>query len=281
MNPSASANAVFTVTLASNMQIGSLFPLTITTTAGGYSANHTFNLTAGDVLETFESGTLTQYPWVTAGNMPWAVSNSGSFQGTYCARSGIIGNNQSSELKITINVLVNDTISFYSMVSSELDYDYLRFFIDGTEMETWSGVVNWGYHAYPITAGTRVLRWVYDKDVYLASNLDLARVDNINFPPFDFPTAIVLQVTTGSDLNVYPNPSSGVSTISFSLGKTEMVSLRVYNSIGQEVSTLMNSKELTPGGHLITVNSSELGKGFYFIRLDAGSRSQTTKFVVE
>jgi hypothetical protein len=281
MNPSASANAVFSVTLASNMQIGSLFPLTITTTAGGYSANHTFNLTAGDILETFETGNLAQYPWVSTGSMPWTVTSSGSFQGTYCARSGIIGNNEASELKITINVMANDTISFYSMVSSEQDYDYLHFYIDATEMASWSGVVNWGYHAYPITAGTHVLRWLYDKDVYLASNLDLARVDNINFPPFDFPAGISPVVSSAGGLNVYPNPASGMSTISFTLEKTESVSLTIYNSIGQEVSTLLNNAEVEQGIHHVTISSGELGKGIYFIRLNAGSYSETTKFVVE
>jgi hypothetical protein len=279
MNPNASSNAVFTVSLAPNMQIGSLFPLTITTTAGGYSVNNTFNLTAGDVLETFESGTLTQYPWVSAGNMPWTISNSGSYQGTYSARSGVIGNSQSSELKITINVLANDSISFYSMVSSEQDYDFLHFYIDATEMTSWSGAGSWGYHAYPITAGNHMLRWVYDKDVYLASNLDLARLDNINFPPFDFPAGISTTNSIGNGLHVYPNPSSGKSTISFSLEKTEMGSLKIYNSIGQEVSVLAANTELTAGEHHFSI--SKLPKGLYYIRLETVKSNMTTKFVVE
>lgn len=281
LNVSASANAVFTVSLAPSMQIGSLFPLTITTTAGGYSATNTFTLTAGDVLETFESAMFTQNPWAMAGNLPWTISNSGSFQGVYHALSGAISDNQTSELKITINVLANDSISFYSNVSSEQDYDYLRFFIDAVELESWSGTVAWGYHSYPITVGNHTLRWVYQKDESVASGLDRGRVDNINFPPMDFPTAITPVNIAQHGINIYPNPSSSITTIVFDLGTQSNVSLKVYNSLGQEVSALISDSKLNEGTHSVTLDSRTLGKGIYFIRLIAGENVITNKFVVE
>ncbi len=70
------------------------------------------------------------------------------------------------------------------MVSSEPNYDYLRFYIDSDMQDEWSGSVSWTAASYPVTAGTHTFKWEYSKDISVSTGSDLAGVDYIIFPPF-------------------------------------------------------------------------------------------------
>ncbi|OYD16262.1 hypothetical protein CH333_03815, partial [candidate division WOR-3 bacterium JGI_Cruoil_03_44_89] len=78
---------------------------------------------------------------------------------------------------------------------------------------------------------------------------------------------------------VSPNPLSRPTTISFSIPRTEYVSMKVYDVTGSLVSTLVN-KRLTAGTHSLTVDTKKLASGVYFLRMDAEGFSGTRKFVV-
>lgn len=68
----------------------------------------------------------------------------------------------------------------------------------------------------------------------------------------------------------FPNPFNPSTTISFGLSKTANVSLRVFNIIGQEVASLLNSQQLEAGSYNVNFNASGLSSGTYIyqIRLD-------------
>jgi hypothetical protein len=281
INPSASANAVFSVTMAPSMQIGSVFPLTITTTAGGYSATYTFMITAGDQIEDFETGNFTAYPWVMAGNLPWTITTTAPFQGVYNARSGAITDNQTSEMKVTMNVLAVDSVSFYYNVSSEQDYDFFKFYIDNTLMGQWSGTVAWTYASYPVTVGIHSLRWIYSKDIYVSAGTDRARIDNINFPPMNLITDVSSTIPLlSSELNVYPNPASDVLNITYNLDKGGFTSLQVFSAIGQEVKALAKNENQSAGNHQAAINTSGLNAGLYFVKLTTENGNKVQKFIV-
>ncbi len=67
----------------------------------------------------------------------------------------------------------------------------------------------------------------------------------------------------------YPNPFNPSTTIEFSLPKRASVNLTIYNTLGQEVKTLIN-RELNEGIHRINWNA-EVPSGTYFYRLNAGN----------
>ncbi len=141
----------------------------------------------GPIDEGFESGDFSAYPWTHGGALPWVVQSAESFSGTYAAKSGAITHNESSTLTLPLEVTANGTISFMKRISSESGYDYLRFYIDGNQVASWSGDGVWEEHSYTVNAGSRTFSWVYSKDGSVNNFSDCAWIDNITFPPHTVP----------------------------------------------------------------------------------------------
>ena len=77
----------------------------------------------------------------------------------------------------------------------------------------------------------------------------------------------------------YPNPFNPATTISFNLLKNEHVSLRVYNLLGEEVSTLVNTS-LRAGSHNVVWNAGNLPSGVYFYKLTTTTFTAIKKMVL-
>ncbi len=78
----------------------------------------------------------------------------------------------------------------------------------------------------------------------------------------------------------YPNPFNPSTTITYSLPKAANVSLRVYNTLGQLVATLVDERKES-GYYQAAWNASNVPSGIYFYQLQAGdaSSSSTQGFV--
>src|SRR5690606_31276659 len=107
----------------------------------------------------------------------------------YAAKSGTITASGSTTLETTRNLTAPGDLSFWYKVSSESSYDYLKFYIDGTVQNQWSGTVDWTQATYTLAAGTRVLKWEYMKDGSVDSGSDCAWVDDIIFPASTSPSS--------------------------------------------------------------------------------------------
>ncbi len=77
----------------------------------------------------------------------------------------------------------------------------------------------------------------------------------------------------------YPNPFNPTTTIRFGIPKESNVKLKVYNSIGQEITTLVN-EALKPGFHLVNFNASNIASGVYFYRIEADNFIEVKKLVL-
>ena len=77
----------------------------------------------------------------------------------------------------------------------------------------------------------------------------------------------------------YPNPFNPTTQITFNIPKAGNVTLTVYNTLGQQVATLVNGS-LGVGSHTVTFNANNLASGVYFYRLNAGSYSATLKMML-
>ena len=74
----------------------------------------------------------------------------------------------------------------------------------------------------------------------------------------------------------YPNPFNPSTTISYHVAEEGHVILKVFDSLGQEVSTLVNNDQ-SPGIYEINWNASALASGTYFYRLEIGNKVVTKK----
>jgi hypothetical protein len=77
----------------------------------------------------------------------------------------------------------------------------------------------------------------------------------------------------------YPNPFNPITTIKYSIPSIQIVTLKVYDILGSEVAMLVNEEKL-PGYYEVKFVGNNLSSGVYFYRLQAGSFSQTKKFVL-
>lgn len=79
----------------------------------------------------------------------------------------------------------------------------------------------------------------------------------------------------------YPNPFNPGTTISYKLPEASDVTLKIFNTLGEEVATLINNEYKSTGEHssLFFVNSS-LPSGVYFYQMKAGSFVETKKMLL-
>lgn len=189
VNAQNQCTSTFTVTIGSTVPSGTMIPYfhhIYSTSNTALSRVDTVWLTVGNTtaVEDWETGDMNQYAWTSTGTYPWEVINSGAYAGTYCARSTNYNVNSSvSDLELTIDAPIAGNVTFYSKVSSESNYDFFKFYLDGEEKESRSGTSGtWQQSTYAVTAGTHTLRFTYEKDYSQKSGSDRAWVDNITFP---------------------------------------------------------------------------------------------------
>ena len=84
-------------------------------------------------------------------------------------------------------------------------------------------------------------------------------------------------------LQNFPNPFNPATKITFSIPKASYVILTIYNLLGQQVQTLVNSN-LNSGTYTVNFNTSSanggLSSGIYFYRMQAGSFVDTKKLIL-
>ena len=96
------------------------------------------------------------------------------------AKSGSIGDNQESNMTLTQTIPPGGAnISFTRKVSSEASFDFLRFYIDATLQDSYSGEVAFSAVTFNVTAGTHTFTWRYVKDSSVSSGQDAAWVDDV------------------------------------------------------------------------------------------------------
>ncbi|MDP2301916.1 MAG: glycoside hydrolase family 2 TIM barrel-domain containing protein [Ignavibacteria bacterium] len=77
----------------------------------------------------------------------------------------------------------------------------------------------------------------------------------------------------------YPNPFNPETTIEYQIPSTGMVELKVYNVLGEEVTTVVNEFK-NAGTYKVNFNGSELSSGVYFYELRADNFKEIKKLII-
>lgn len=185
LSSGGSGSVVFNVTASEETPAAHIIELDVEINAANeYTAYDQTFVACGLLIEGFESGNFETYPWTLGGDDEWMIDNVTKYEGEFAARSGDIDDMESSFMELEMFVISDGEISFYRKVSSESNYDYLRFYMDGNMLGNWDGEQDWQQFTFPLTAGMHTFKWTFEKDYSVSTGSDCGWIDNITLPPY-------------------------------------------------------------------------------------------------
>jgi hypothetical protein len=109
-----------------------------------------------------------------------------------------------------------------------------------------------------------------------------------NMYDFHIQATVIPQVNVGinetsvsaSFVSLYPNPTSNEAIVNISLQDRERVSISVIDLLGKVVISGIE-KDLNSGNNEVSLNTTSLKNGVYFVQVTAGGKSNKIKMVVE
>ncbi len=195
--------------------------------------------------------------------------------------SGVyVSNGYKSEFLLQSNFCIGDT--FYSNIfyetynepwtvmqknESYVDYQMLTSANQSGEVWFFNNLGVLGYGSNSLARGGSLVGAVINGELWGDTSTVITSVDDDN------------PLSSYNLSQNYPNPFNPTTQINYSLQESNFVTLKVYNSIGELVSTLVN-EEKPAGNYSLTFNASGLPSGVYFYRLTSGSFNQTRKMIL-
>jgi hypothetical protein len=284
----------FTVNVDAGVPSGSSMPADLVYTSGEYSSSTSVNLPISLQLEDWESNDFSSHYWQNDGTSPWTIvglnetTNDYPYEGDYCARSGSIGDGETTTLEIIIDVTTAGDLSFYKKVSCEETMygyylDFLAFHIDGNMQDQWAGEIDWSQETSSPDAGEHNLKWNYEKDDYFGGlgGSDAAWLDDIVFPPHDQVTIIQQQHMDVKDFSfsIMPNPAADKAHVLFNLTEQSDVTIKLIDMHGRVISNIYD-QESPQGKYNVTFDVNSLSEGMYMIFFNTGNEQKTGKLMI-
>ncbi len=235
----------------------------------GRKIRHDFEKLLGTLAENFEFGVIENDLWQNDTNNPWYVDNNEAYEGNYSLRSGNIDDDSNTQISITLETFSEQVLSFHYKVSSEENWDYFYFYIDGEQKITATGETGWMLAEYLISEGTHTYTWIYQKDFMSYDGNDCVWIDNITFPCSSFTD---VNEMNDDDIRIYPNPANDFINIEIENGKEKAKSIEIINDLGV---TVINSKFKNK------IDVSSLSSGLYLIRINFEDYIHTEKVIIE
>ncbi len=120
----------------------------------------------------------------------------------------------------------------------------------------------------------------YASDISISTENEVQQIDVVLNPNEVLSVGETPNVVTEFRLaQNYPNPFNPATVISYSLPVTGVVTLKVYNLIGNEVATLVQGVQ-EAGEKKVTFNATGLSSGVYMYKLTAGSFSEVKRMIL-
>ena len=205
----------------------------------------------------FETGDLSQYPFVNDTEYPWTVTSSDAADGTYSMMSGNQGvASSTSAISATYVFNADGHISFDAKCMGEgmnSAFDACIFYIDGEQQFKHGADVaekGWMPYAFPVAAGTHTFKWEYSKDNSVDNTGDAFFVDNIEFGlgnPF-IPASDLAAKQSANNVEVSWQGLGDSFTLRYRLSESD-----VWTTISDITETNYTLTDLTDGTYVIEV----------------------------
>ena len=179
----------------------------------------------------------------TGGGANWTVDNTTGYTGGASAKSGEIGDNQSSWMQTTITG--PGTFSFRWKVSSEEAYDTLTWSLDGAQQDEISGSTSWTLVTKELTAGSHTIRWTYTKDESGGDGDDCGWVDAIVTPILPPMNVAADDGTVTASVKITWTAATGAT--SYTIWRAESNDSSKATQIGTATTTSYTDKTGEPG----------------------------------
>lgn len=253
-------------------QKDSLF-FTLDYVCGYYMISKSYVIDLLTQIESFESGDFTFVDWEMDSSYPWIIDSTSANTGTFSARSANISHNETTTLTIKVNNMLRDSVSFNYKVSTENNYDFFRFYIDGTQKVKESGTssTEWKYKKYTLTAGEHILKWEYSKDQSQSSGEDCVRIDDIKLPNKAYCVGLENNLEL-YDINIYPNPTKDYVVLSNLKGESQITIIDVNGRMRYYQNTSSNQVE---------INLNGLESGIYNLNVIRDNVVLSKKLIIE
>ena len=207
-----------TVTLTAAPVAGSIFTgwsgaCTGTTPSCGVAMSAAKSVTASFALpdDDFPPGGKMPVGWTTSpgADAGWVVTNDSAYHGVYNLKSATILDSQSAAIQVA-GTYAAGNVSFAYHVSSEFEFDWFEFYIDGALRLSASDEIPWTPVSFPVTAGAHTFKWVYVKDVSESFGADAAQIDSVVLPP-GLPDTLLNVTRAGSGAGTVTSTPAGIS----------------------------------------------------------------------
>jgi hypothetical protein len=140
--------------------------------------------------------------------------------------------------------------------------------------DNWAEIQN-----YPVPENLR-----YSNQVLTEAGTDGLALGDLNWFPEKMPTSVFTQKNITPPVEFYlsqnyPNPFNATTTIHYYLPEKSNVSLKVFDLLGREVTTLVEERKLA-GKYSIIIDGSSLSSGIYFYQLKSANFVETKKMLL-
>lgn len=159
---------------------------------------------------------------------------------------------------------------------------------DCPELEISDNIIVYNAKAHPsLSTDNKILISYNVNTTDLAENFNIADIYRPRFLYLSINDQAIPSVVTDEKtidsfrlMQNYPNPFNPSTVIEFNINKKGTYSLKLYDTLGQEVKTLIEKIELSPGKHTYKLDAGNLSSGVYLYKLESSENLITKKLMI-
>lgn len=176
--------------------------------------------------------------------------------------------------------LQDDNLNNYNPVYTDISFlDSLNGIIigkDGLIIQTSDGGSTWNQRVSGTNNDLFCITFLKNNQFYISGEWETILTGDIVTSVNEFQN---VNPTKFELFQNYPNPFNPTSTIKYAIPKASLVTIKIYDILGNEIATLVN-EEKSAGSFEVEFDASNFSSGIYFYQMQAGNFTETKKLIL-